>query len=164
MNNGVNIKQEPPGQRRLYLRDPELDQGAALIASAAARLQRIAADARPAALAEPLALLLLDIALHGPCDIKTLGAQTARPRPTLARQLADLDQRALIEKTAGGADQRTRTLTLSETGARVVAPMLAAIRKRMVEAYRAQTPDGVSASDEILRSVAGSAQTPLGRP
>lgn len=139
---------------RLYLRDEELDRGVGLILAgeralaAAAEAARLAAD-----LSRSEMQALLAIRYQPGLSVGGLRERIAATVPTLARILGTLDERGLIERPRGGEDRRQRRLTLSSAGDALTAPLAAAMRDCLKQAYREAGPDQVAGARCLLEAL-----------
>jgi DNA-binding MarR family transcriptional regulator len=141
---------------RLYLRDQELDRGAALIRAAARRLEQLTRS--PAAdLPAPELEALVEVHDVGPIDVSRLRARLGAAKQSLTRALNALEGRGLVRRVAGGSDRRTRLVTLTPEGARLAAEAAERRREALREAYRLAGPDAVAGAARVLARIARTA-------
>ncbi len=139
---------------RLYLRDEELDRGVGLILAGERALAAAAETARLAAdLSRSEMQALLAIRYQPGLSVGQLRERIAATVPTLARILGSLDERGLIERPRAGQDRRQRQLALSPSGDALTAPIAAAMRERLKQAYREAGPDQVAGARCLLEAL-----------
>jgi len=155
MPSEVNSPAPRAADMRLYLRDEELDRGAALILAGERALAAAAETARKSAgLSRGELQALLSIRQFPGQDVATLRARLNMTVPTCARLLGELDQKGLVDRHKAGGDKRRRALTISAHGERVLAPVVAAMRAALRQAYRSAGPDCVSGARTLLEALA----------
>jgi len=146
--------QNRPMEGRLYLRDEELDAGAAIILGAEKRLARAMQGVLKDA---PINQGELDV-LMGIRAVKGLTVRQMRERlamtvPTFARILGQLDQKGLIGKTPSNQDMRARVLELSDKGETLIAPFVARLRDVLRTAYRDTGAEHVAGARAVLEAI-----------
>ena len=98
-----------PLDPRLFLRDEELDRGAALFLAAERALSAAAEPAREAAGLSAVEVRILLSLRHRPGrDVASVRGDLGATVPTFARLLGALDKRGLIAKERGMMDGRQR--------------------------------------------------------
>lgn len=140
---------------RLYLRDQDLDQGAALILSAARKLARLAQQGvGKADISEAELAIVLELHDVGSMDVGLLRTRLDSPKQSLARNLNELEQRGLIARETSVRDRRRRLVKLTEAGATFA--LRAAERRRSVlrEAFLTAGPDAVTGARRVLAELA----------
>lgn len=145
-----------PLDSRLFLRDEELDRGAALILSAERRLAAaVASEIKRADLSRSELDIL--IILHGQpgTTVSEVRDQLGLTVPTCARLLGRLDRRGLLDKNPTRKDARRRHLSLSDKAEILMQPILAALRDALRPAYRNAGAEHVSGARTILELIAG---------
>jgi len=156
-----NLRSPPrPTEGRLFLRDEELDAGAASILAAEKRLTR----AMQSLLSEaPINERELDVLIA----IRAVPGQTVRQMrerlamtvPTFARILGRLDQQGLIEKSLSVDDMRARALHLSPDGETLLVPFVARLRDVLRSAYRDVGAEHVIGARAVLEAIAAHEDT-----
>lgn len=140
-----------PGDARLFLRDEELDNGVGLVLASERALVRASETTRRAAgLSRPELQVLLAIRYQPGLDVSTLRQRLSATVPTLARLLAKLDQRGLVERDAKGEDRRRRQLRLSAAGETLTDPIAAAMRAKLRAAFREAGMEQVAGARTLL--------------
>lgn len=145
----------PDADGRLYLRDSELDQGAALIRAAARRLASLSNSSSgsdpPLDGAVDILVELFDI---GPHDVTSLRGRLNIPKQTLARYLNDLEARGLITRERDRLDGRRRRILLTPEGDRMTRQGAEARRAAMREVFLLCGPDAVTGARRVLAEIA----------
>ena len=140
---------------RLYLRDQELDQAAALIRSAARRLsQLVQRGAGQAARPLPELEILQEIFDRGPLDVGDLREILTAPKQSLARHLNDLEASGLVKRTPDARDRRKRIVTLTEEGRDLVSATTELRRRALRQSFLAAGPEAVSGARRVLQTLA----------
>lgn len=140
---------------RLFLRDEELDAGAALILGAEKRLVQASQRAMEAAGLNRGAFdVLMGIRAAPGLTVSQMRERLAMTVPTFARILGQLDQQGLIEKRRPDRDARARALVLSADGKACVDPIAADLRKVLRRAYKAAGAEHVAGARAVLEAVA----------
>src|SRR5262245_9017428 len=113
----------PPGAApasadgRLYLRDQDLNEGAAIIRSAARKLaQLVELVGASANLSGPRLDVLQEVFDQGPLDVGDLRARLGAPKQSLARNHNQLEARSLVKRETDPDDRRRRLVTLTAEG------------------------------------------------
>jgi DNA-binding MarR family transcriptional regulator len=136
---------------RLYLRDQELDQGAAMIRAAARRLNQLVEEAAAAGRLSPPELdVLQELQDRGPMDVSALRLRLRLPRQSLARNLTQLEARGLIGRATDGEDRRRRLVSLTEDGVRLAREATEARRLALRRAFLSTGPDAVHGVRKVL--------------
>ncbi len=145
-----------PLDARLFLRDEELDHGAALIVAGERALAAAVRGALKDAglnLAELHALIT--IRTQPGLTVSDLRSRLAATTPTMARVLGALDRRGWIERARAQADGRRRRLKLTQAGEDAAEPLAAAMRDALRDAYRAAGAEHVAGARAVLTALAG---------
>ncbi|MEO0982407.1 MAG: MarR family winged helix-turn-helix transcriptional regulator [Pseudomonadota bacterium] len=156
----MQVNRTTPGQRpldpRLFLRDEELDRGAALIFAAERALSAAMRPAKAeAGLNDPEIEALMAIRAAPGITVSALRARLDAAQPTLARTLGMLSRKGLIERERAAADGRRRTLRLTGAGAVAGERVAAAIRDALRSAYRDAGAESVEGARLVLEALAG---------
>ena len=139
---------------RLYLRDEELDAGAAIIIAAEKRLARAMQDVlKDAPINQGELDVLMGIRAMPGLTVRQMRERLAMTVPTFARILGQLDQKGLIEKTPSDKDLRARVLQLSTKGEKRLAPFAACLRDVLRTAYRDAGAEHVAGARAVLGAV-----------
>ncbi|MDZ4759482.1 MAG: MarR family transcriptional regulator [Alphaproteobacteria bacterium] len=146
---------------RLYLRDQDLDQGAALIRAAARRLAALAESATVyPALSGPEMDVLLEIFDVGSLDVGELRNRLAAPKQSLARYLNDLEGRGLLKRETSSRDRRRRLVALTSEGAAFARQATDRRRMALREAFLTAGPDAVTGARRVLTELARRKEEP----
>lgn len=136
---------------RLYLREAELDQGAALIRSAARNLRQSAhAATRESGLLDAELDTLIELYDTEGCDVSELRHRLNAARQSLNRNLKTLENKGLISRSPCPQDARRRLLHLTDDGRALAARAAAGWRELLLNAYRTTGPDDVSSARRLL--------------
>lgn len=136
---------------RLYLRDQDLDEGAAVIRAAARRLaQLVEAAGAPASLSAPELDILQEIHDRGPMDVGDLRARLGAPKQSLARNLNQLEARKLVTRETDPRDRRRRLVTLTNEGMSFSREATERRRTALRQAFLAVGPEAVSGARRVL--------------
>lgn len=136
---------------RLYLRDQDLNEGAALIRAAARRLASVVETAGAAAnLSPPEMEILQEIFDRGPMDVGDLRARLAAPKQSLARNLNQLETRALVKRETDPRDRRRRLVSLTTEGLSFTSEATERRRTALRQAFAASGPDAVGGARRVL--------------
>lgn len=139
------------GDGRLYLRDQDLNEGAALIRAAARRIGQLAEIAGAAAnISAPEMDILQEIHDLGPMDVGDLRARLAAPKQSLARNLNQLEARAFVKRETDPRDRRRRLVTLTVEGAAFTREATERRRTALRQAFLTAGPDAVSGARRML--------------
>jgi DNA-binding MarR family transcriptional regulator len=147
---------------RLYLRDQDLDQVAALIRSAARSLAALAdtADLSPA-LSAPELDVLLEIFDRGPMDVGDLRRRLGAPKQSLARHLNELEARSLLGRAMSNRDRRRRLVALTPEGLAFARHATDRRRAALRDAFLTAGPDAVTGARRVLSEIMrGAASAP----
>lgn len=146
---------ETPGfDPRLFLRDEELDYGIALFLSGERTLMKQASElAEQEALPALAARILIDVRFRPGQTVSGLRDHLHVTVPTMARLLATLDKRGLIERRRSRNDARQRTLHLTHEGKRLTDPATIAMRETLRNAYRRAGPSAVAGVRAVLEAL-----------
>ena len=135
------------GDGRLYLRDQDLNEGAALIRAAARRLAQLAESAGAAAsISAPEMDVLQEVFDLGPMDVGDLRARLAAPKQSLAR--------GFVTRETDPADRRRRLVTLTATGLTFARDATERRRAALRQAFLSAGPDAVTGARRVLSDVA----------
>lgn len=141
---------------RLFLRDDELDHGAALIFAAEKHLAA-AADAamQQAELSRGAFDLLMGVRAWPGLSVSQLREHLCMTVPTFARLLGQLDKRGLVKKQRAGSDARARLLSLSEAGEALATPLAESLREALRPAFRSVGAEHVAGARAVLGALTG---------
>ena len=104
----------PRGDGRLYLRDQDLNEGAALIRAAARKLANWPKSRALAAnISAPEMDVLQEVFDLGAMDVGDLRARLGAPKQSLARNLNQLEGRGFVTRETDPRDRRRRLVTLT---------------------------------------------------
>jgi DNA-binding MarR family transcriptional regulator len=143
------------GDGRLYLRDQDLNEGAALIRAAARRLAQLAETAGAAAsISAPEMDVLQEVFDLGPMDVGDLRARLAAPKQSLARNLNQLEARGFVTRQTDPADRRRRLVTLTPAGLTFATDATERRRAALRQAFLSAGPDAVTGARRVLSDVA----------
>lgn len=136
---------------RLYLRDQDLNEGAALIRAAARKLALLVEAAGvPANLSLPEMEILQEIFDRGPMDVGDLRARLAAPKQSLARNLNQLEGRALVKRETDPRDRRRRLVSLTTEGLALTNESTDRRRAVLRQAFAASGPEAVGGARRVL--------------
>lgn len=139
---------------RLYLRDQELNQSAALIRAAARRLaEMVETSGAPASLSAPELEILQEIFDRGPLDVGELRHRLLAPKQSLARHLNDLETGGLLERRVDPGDRRRRIVSLTETGRVLTESATERRRQALREAFLEAGPEAVAGARRVLQDL-----------
>ena len=139
------------GDERAYLRDQDLNEGAALIRAAARRLAALAETAGAAArISAPEMDVLQEVFDLGPMDVGELRARLAAPKQSLARNLNQLEGRGYVTRETDPADRRRRLVTLTPTGLAFSRDATERRRAALRQAFLSTGPDAVASARRML--------------
>lgn len=142
------------GDGRLYLRDQDLNEGAALIRAASRRLSALAEAAGSAAgMTAPEIDILQEIHDLGPMDVGQLRVRLGAPKQSLARNLNQLEARDMLRRETNPRDRRCRLVTLTTAGAAFAREATEHRRQILREAFLSSGPDAVSGARRVLNDV-----------
>lgn len=142
------------GDGRLYLRDQDLNEGAALIRAAARRLAQLAETAGAAAsISAPEMDVLQEVFDLGPMDVGDLRARLNAPKQSLARNLNQLEARGFVTRETDPADRRRRLVTLTPTGMTFARDTTECRRAALRQAFLTAGPDAVTGARRVLSDV-----------
>ena len=139
------------GDSRLYLRDQDLNEGAALIRAAARRLAQLAESAGAvASISAPEMDVLQEVFDLGPMDVGDLRARLNAPKQSLARNLNQLEGRGFVTRETDPADRRRRLVTLTPAGQTFARDATERRRSALRQAFLAAGPDAVTGARRVL--------------
>jgi len=142
------------GDGRLYLRDQDLNEGAALIRAAARKIGQLAEAAGAAAnISAPEMDILQEIHDLGPMDVGDLRSRLAAPKQSLARNLNQLEGRAFVKRETDPRDRRRRLVTLTPEGAAFTRDATERRRAALRQAFLTAGPDAVSGTRRVLSEI-----------
>ena len=143
---------------RLYLRETELDEGAALLRAA---FRKLCACAQSAAgdtgLLDAELDILIELSDLEGCDVTTLRDRLETPKQSLARNLNNLETKGLIARRKCDRDGRRRLLALTQEGRTIAQKAADGWRNLLAEAFRMAGPDDVLSARRLLTFVAEAA-------
>ncbi|CAI8319022.1 MAG: Uncharacterised protein [Hyphomonas sp. TMED17] len=152
----VNLNRSPaPGfDPRLFLRDEELDYGISLLLTAERSLKREAGHLIDASALSGLAVEILLIIRFSPgLGLSVLRQQLGASSATLARTLAELDKKGLLERRKDENDGRAKLLFLTVEGKRFTDPATIAMRNVLRGAYRRAGVSAVVGTRAVLQAL-----------
>ena len=136
---------------RLYLRDQDLNEGAALIRSAARKLSQLAEAVGAASnISGPEMDILQEVFDLGAMDVGDLRARLAAPKQSLARNLNQLEARKLITRDTDPRDRRRRLVTLTPEGQAFTREATERRRAVLRQAFLSAGPDAVTGARRML--------------
>jgi DNA-binding MarR family transcriptional regulator len=136
---------------RLYLRDQDLDQGAALIRAAARRLAQLAETVGGSpALSGPELDILLEIHDRGPTDVTELRSRLGAPKQSMARNLNALESSGIVARLTSQQDRRRRLVTLTPEGMAFARRATERRREALRRAFLSAGPDAVTGARRVL--------------
>jgi DNA-binding MarR family transcriptional regulator len=139
------------GDGRLYLRDQDLNEGAALIRAAARKLAQLTEAVGTASnISSPEMDILQEIHDLGPMDVGDLRVRLAAPKQSLARNLNQLESRGLLTRETDPRDRRRRLVTLTQAGATFAREATEHRRQVLRQAFLSAGPDAVSGARRML--------------
>ena len=139
------------GDGRLYLRDQDLNEGAALIRAAARRLADLAETAGAAAsISSPEMDVLQEVFDLGAMDVGDLRARLGAPKQSLARNLNQLEERGFVTRETDPADRRRRLVTLTPAGMTFAREATERRRTALRQAFLSAGPDAVTGARRML--------------
>jgi DNA-binding MarR family transcriptional regulator len=140
---------------RLYLRDQDLNEGAALIRAAARKLALLVESAGiPVSLSPPEMEILQEIFDRGPMDVGDLRARLAAPKQSLARNLNQLEARALVKREMDPRDRRRRLVSLTQEGMTFTSEATERRRTALRQAFASSGPEAVAGARRVLSELA----------
>ncbi len=144
-----------PADQRLYLRDQELDQAAALIRAAARKLShQVQKEEAADALSAPEVDILEEVFDLGPLDVGELRSRLGAPKQSLARHLNDLESAGLVQRTTDPRDKRRRVVALTEKGSQMTSEATEKRRLALREAFLNAGPEAVAGARQVLQHLA----------
>jgi DNA-binding MarR family transcriptional regulator len=139
------------GDNRLYLRDQDLNEGAALIRAAARRLGQLAeAAGATASISAPEMDVLQEIFDVGPMDVGDLRARLNAPKQSLARNLNQLEGRGFVAREPDQSDRRRRLVTLTAAGMTFTREATERRRAALRQAFLSAGPEAVTGARRVL--------------
>lgn len=142
-------------ERRLYLREDELDRAVDLIFAAARRFWRAAeGPLQNAGLGAAHYRALAAIRRSEPVAVSALTARLGVRKQSLARVLDDLAGAGFVSREPGQRDRRQRLLRLTEAGRFAEREASAALRERLAHIFRAAGADAVAGARIVLGALA----------
>lgn len=136
---------------RLYLRDQDLNEGAALIRAAARKLALLVeAAGAPAKLSPPEIEILQEIFDRGPMDVGDLRGRLAAPKQSLARNLNQLEARTLVKRETDPRDRRRRLVSLTAEGLAFASEATERRRTVLRQAFAGSGPEAVAGARRVL--------------
>jgi DNA-binding MarR family transcriptional regulator len=141
----------PSADGRLYLRDQDLNEGAAIIRAAARRLNQLVESIGSAAnVSAPELDVLQEVFDRGPLDVGDLRTRLSAPKQSLARNLNQLESRGFVRRNTDISDRRRRLVTLTSEGAAFIADATERRRMALRQAFLAAGPDAVAGARRML--------------
>lgn len=151
------LSNKPRAERldgRLFLTEENLDRGTLTLLAAARRIEvRLRHAISSARLSDTEVAILMEIANAPGLDVASLRQRVGGTTPTIARLLAGLEKRDLLERPKAHSDGRRKALRLSPEGETLIGNALAAIRKDMTHVYRQSGEPSVSGAIELLQTI-----------
>jgi DNA-binding MarR family transcriptional regulator len=142
------------GDARLYLRDQDLNESAAVIRAAARKLGQLAESAGlPAGISGPEMDILQEIFDRGPMDVGDLRSRLAAPKQSLARNLNQLEARVFVKRETDPNDRRRRLVTLTTEGMTFTREATERRRSALRQAFLAAGPEAVAAARRVLSDI-----------
>jgi DNA-binding MarR family transcriptional regulator len=139
---------------RLYLRDQDLNEGAAAIRAAARKLAWLVETAGAgSSLSAAEFDILQEIFDHGPLDVGDLRARVGSPKQSLARNLNQLEQRKLVTRETDARDRRRRLVTLTPEGHAFSRDATERRRAALRQAFLSSGPDAVAGARRVLAEI-----------
>lgn len=136
---------------RLYLRDQDLNEGAALIRAGARRLAELVESVGAAAnLSAPEMDILQEIFDRGPMDVGDLRARLCAPKQSLARNLNQLEARNFVKRETDPRDRRRRLVTLTDEGTAFSREATERRRATLRQVFLTSGPDAVTGARRVL--------------
>ncbi len=136
---------------RLYLRDQDLNEGAAAIRAAARKLSQLVESVGAAAnLSAPELDVLQEIFDQGPLDVGELRTRLGAPKQSLARNLNQLESRSLIRRETDPEDRRRRLVNLTPEGLAFTREATERRRTALRQAFLSAGPDAVTGARRVL--------------
>jgi DNA-binding MarR family transcriptional regulator len=141
--------------RRLYLKEEELDEAVDLYFLASRRFWRVAEPALNARRLGPAHYRALAAIrrFDAPPSVTTLRERLGVRKQSLARVLKELERAGLIGRIPDTRDRRQRLLTLTEAGAAAERAASAALRDRLRRAFRTVGADAVDGAIALLNAL-----------
>jgi DNA-binding MarR family transcriptional regulator len=136
---------------RLYLRDQDLNEGAAVIRAAARKLSQLVESVGAAAnLSAPELDVLQEIFDQGPLDVGELRTRLGAPKQSLARNLNQLEARGLVKRETDPEDRRRRLVKLTPEGLAFTREATERRRTALRQAFLSAGPDAVTGARRML--------------
>ena len=136
---------------RLYLRDQDLNEGAAAIRAAARKLSQLVESVGAAAnLSAPELDVLQEVFDQGPLDVGELRARLGAPKQSLARNLNQLEARNLVKRETDPEDRRRRLVKLTPEGLAFTREATERRRTALRQAFLSSGPDAVTGARRVL--------------
>jgi DNA-binding MarR family transcriptional regulator len=136
---------------RLYLRDQDLNEGAAVIRAAARKLSQLVESVGAAAnLSAPELDVLQEIFDQGPLDVGELRTRLGAPKQSLARNLNQLEARNLVKRETDPEDRRRRLVKLTSEGLTFTREATERRRTALRQAFLSAGPDAVTGARRVL--------------
>jgi DNA-binding MarR family transcriptional regulator len=136
---------------RLYLRDQDLNEGAAVIRAAARKLSQLVESVGAAAnLSAPELDVLQEIFDQGPLDVGELRTRLGAPKQSLARNLNQLEARLLVKRETDPDDRRRRLVKLTPEGLAFTREATERRRTALRQAFLSAGPDAVTGARRML--------------
>jgi len=136
---------------RLYLRDQDLNEGAAVIRAAARKLNQLVESVGGAAnVSGPELDVLQEVFDRGPLDVGDLRTRLSAPKQSLARNLNQLEARGFIRRDTDISDRRRRLVTLTPEGMTFISEATERRRMALRQAFLAAGPDAVAGARRML--------------
>jgi DNA-binding MarR family transcriptional regulator len=136
---------------RLYLRDQDLNEGAAIIRAAARKLSQLVESVGASAnLSGPELDVLQEIFDQGPLDVGDLRMRLGAPKQSLARNLNQLEARNFVKRETDPEDRRRRLVTLTAEGLTFTREATERRRTALRQAFLSAGPDAVTGARRVL--------------
>jgi DNA-binding MarR family transcriptional regulator len=143
---------------RLYLRDQDLDQGAALIRAASRRLSQLVAPANdtgtePPHLTDAERDILQELLDRGSSDVGELRRRLSLPKQSFARYLNQIEALGLVTRQSDARDRRRRLLALTPQGETFMRAATEQRRTALRQAFLTAGPDAVAGARAVLGAI-----------
>jgi DNA-binding MarR family transcriptional regulator len=151
--NRPHTSSTPPASAdgRLYLRDQDLNEGAAVIRAAARKLSQLVESVGAASnLSAPELDVLQEIFDQGPLDVGELRTRLGAPKQSLARNLNQLEARSLVKRETDPDDRRRRLVKLTPEGLAFTRDATERRRTALRQAFLSAGPDAVTGARRML--------------
>jgi DNA-binding MarR family transcriptional regulator len=139
---------------RLYLRDQDLNDGAALIRAASRRLSQLVYKASASSgVVEAEIDVMEEIFDTGPMDVTELRDRLNAPKQSMARTLNQLETRGLTTRDVDPRDRRRRLVTLTPAGLAFVQAATERRREALRQIFLQSGPEAVNGARRVLKEL-----------